>query len=138
MFYYLTQTFSNPFYVMKSLIIFYILCGPFAIILWFNATVLAYWKHFLSLFLEFIVWFLFFSHLRESRHDPPQFTLFYDIYSAIDQYYQEQIRCRLFLLLNFFWYFYKRESKRSSMISFVSLPSIISMLLLFHAEYVFR
>ena len=63
---------------------------------------------------------------------------FYDIYSAIDQYYQEQIRCRLFLLLNFFGYFYKRESKRSSMISFVSLPSIISMLLLFHAEYVFR
>ena len=28
--------------------------------------------------------------------------LFYDIYSAIDQYYQKQIRCRLFLLLNFF------------------------------------
>ena len=36
---------------------------------------------------------------------------FYDIYSAIDQYYQKQIRCCLFLLLNFFDIFIKENQK---------------------------
>ena len=47
----------------------------FLIFWWFNAAVTAYWKHLLSLFLEFIVAFLFFNHLGESIHDPPLFRL---------------------------------------------------------------
>ena len=54
---------------------FDILYEPFTIFLWFNATITAYWKYLLSLFLGFIVDFLFFNHSGESIYDRRLFRL---------------------------------------------------------------
>ena len=56
-------------------LIFDILWGSFLIYSWFNASVIANWKYLPSLFLGFIVAFLFFSHSVESIYDPPLFRL---------------------------------------------------------------
>ena len=80
-----------------------IISGWLLICLWFNATAIAYWKHFSSFLLRFIVCFLFFSHLKESIHDPPWFKLiFYDTCNIIDQRYEKQVHCLSLILLSLF------------------------------------
>ena len=57
--------------------------------------------------------------------------LFYDMYSAIYQQYQEKVRLPSLILLSLFNIFVKEIQNCSSMISSVSLPIMISILLLF-------
>ena len=53
-----------------------ILCRSISVFSWFSATVTAYLKHMFSVWsFGFIVAFLFFSHVRESIYDLPQFKL---------------------------------------------------------------
>ena len=53
-----------------------ILSGWFLTCLWFNAAIVAYWKQLSSLFLGYIVAFLFFNHFGESiYYDPVLFRL---------------------------------------------------------------
>ena len=66
---------SMPFQLYWSIkgLIFDILSGWFSIFWWFNATVIAYWKHLLSLFLGFIVALLFNIHSGDFIYDFPLF-----------------------------------------------------------------
>ena len=55
--------------------IFDILSGWFSMFSWFNATVVEYWKHLLSLFFGFIVLLLFITHSRDFIYYFPFFRL---------------------------------------------------------------
>ena len=81
---------SNLYLFIKGLI-FVILPGFFPISTPFNATVIAYWKHLLSLLLMgFIVAFCFLSNqeiLYIIHHDS---DLFYDIYNTLNEHNQRQ------------------------------------------------
>ena len=77
-------------------------------------------------FLDLLLLFCFFSHLEESIYER-NLDLFYGNCNVIDQRYQFQIHYLSSILLSLFDIFVK-ELKSFSMISFVSLPIIISML----------
>ena len=90
---YFQWSFSNGKFVTSQLylflegLIFVVLCGFF---LFFNATVIAYWKHLSSfLLMGFIVAFLFFIQSGESVYDPPWlgFTLWH--YNTINEHNQK-------------------------------------------------
>ena len=99
-------------YLLMKGLICNIISGWLLICLWFNATAIVYWKHFSSLLLRFIVCFLFFSHLKESIHDPPWFKLiFYDTCNIIDQRYEKQVRCLSLFLLCLFDICVKKSQK---------------------------
>ena len=65
-----------------------ILSECFPISSWFNATVTAYWKHFLSfLLIGLLLLFPFLVQSRESLYDPPRFRFsFYDICNTINEH----------------------------------------------------
>ena len=69
---------------------FDILSGWFSMFWWFNATVIEYWKHLLSLFFGFIVALLFNTHSGDFMYDFPLLNLFYEKYKTIDQHFQIQ------------------------------------------------
>ena len=122
-------------YLLMKGLICNIISGWLLICLWFNATAIVYWKHFSSLLLRFIVCFLFFSHLKESIHDPPWFKLiFYDTCNRSTLWKTSSLP--LIDSSMSFWYLCKIESKSYSLISFVSLPIIISILSFF--EWIVR
>ena len=67
---------------MKSLIVVF-LWGSFFINSWFNATVIAYWKHLLSfLLMGFIDAFLFLSNQENLYMIHDDSDLFYEIYNT--------------------------------------------------------
>ena len=71
----------HSYWSMKGLILV-ILCGFFLVFSWFNGTVIGYWKHLPSLFLDLLLPFCFLSvqgNLCTIHYDS---DLFYGIYNA--------------------------------------------------------
>ena len=87
--------------IIKSLI-FVTLCGSSLMFSWFNATVIAYWKYFLSfLLMGFIVPFMFLSNQENLYMIHHDFDLFYDIHNTINEHNQRQNHY-FSLILNYF------------------------------------
>ena len=80
---------SQLYLVIKSLIIFFILCGSFYISSWFSATVKVYWQHFVIFFSDVIFCCFFFLSIQKNLYTIHRnLDLFYDIYNGINKHNQ--------------------------------------------------
>ena len=84
------KSISFQLYWLINGLIFNNFCGSFLTFWQFNGMVKVYWKQLLSLFIRFIVDFLFFSHLGESNMMITFCSdFFFAGYNIINQHYQK-------------------------------------------------
>ena len=94
-----------------KVLMFDIISGWLLLCSWFNATATAYWKHLSSLFLGFIVAFLFSNHLGEFVYDPPLFRLILWSLQYNESTLSKKIHFLSLILLTFFCIFVKKNQK---------------------------